>query len=289
LYEPLGINTKTILTVSLAAVIVSMVAGISMAYADFSGDYDPANWTFTNSPSGDGSVITSAASIELTGSDDDSGAADADYTITIPCTTTISFDWDYATTDLPGFFDDSFYVINGVENPLSDFPASGSVGAGGTLPVAADDIFAFRVSTDDGDFGPGVLTITNFDAGDPCGETDIEIDVDIKPRSDPNSIQTRSMGKVPVAILGSDTFDVADVDVTTLAFGPNAATPAHDLTDPVVYALHLKDVNDDGFTDLVSHYIQKQTGLASGDVEGCITGQTTGGTAIEGCDSVRIL
>ena len=118
--------------------------------------------------------------------------------------------------------------------------------------------------------------------------TTLPVDIDIKPGSDPNSINTKSMGKVPVAILGSDTFDVTDVDVTTLAFGPSGATPIHDLTDPVVYASHLEDVNNDGFTDLVSHYVQKETGLLSGDIEACITGQTTGGTPIEGCDSVKV-
>ncbi len=114
------------------------------------------------------------------------------------------------------------------------------------------------------------------------------VDIDIKPASDPNSINPKSGGTVPVAILGSNTFDVTDVDVTTLAFGTSGATSKHDLTDPVVYALHLEDVNSDGFTDLVSHYKQKDTGLASGDTEACITGATTGGTAIEGCDSVRV-
>ena len=93
----------------------------------------------------------------------------------------------------------------------------------------------------------------------------IEVDIDIKPGSFPNSINPKSMGVVPVAILGSATFDVTDVDVNTLAFGPDGAAPAHDLNDPVTYAAHLQDVNDDGFLDLVSHYRQKETGLATGD------------------------
>ena len=116
----------------------------------------------------------------------------------------------------------------------------------------------------------------------------IEVDIDIKPGSDPNSINPKSMGFVPVAILGSETFDVTTVDVTTLAFGPNGAAPRHDLTDALVYADHLQDVNGDGFTDLVSHYRQKETGLASGDAEACLTGEA-GGIPLEGCDSVRVL
>ncbi len=117
----------------------------------------------------------------------------------------------------------------------------------------------------------------------------LPVDIDIKPASDPNSINVKSNGVVPVAILGSDTIDVTLIDVTSLAFGPSGATPAHDLTDADIYSSHLEDVPViDGITDLVSHYKQKQIGLSSGDTEACITGTYDGGIPFEGCDAVNI-
>jgi len=117
----------------------------------------------------------------------------------------------------------------------------------------------------------------------PNGEVDI--DIDIKPNSDPNSINTKSMGVVPVAILGSDTLDVTDVVVSTLMFGN--ASPAHDLSDPDTYNEHIQDVNGDGFLDLVSHYKQKDIGIACGDTEATLTADLLDGTTIEGTDSVN--
>ncbi len=118
----------------------------------------------------------------------------------------------------------------------------------------------------------------------------IEVGLDIKPGSYPNSINVnRSTGVIPVAVLGSADFDVLEIDVSTLRFGPALAAPDHELLDPATFLDHLEDVNGDGFVDLVSHYQVGETGLAPGDTEAYLIGVTLTGVPIEGVDSVRII
>ena len=102
--------------------------------------------------------------------------------------------------------------------------------------------------------------------------------IDIKPGGEPNSINPDGKGVIPVAILGSDTFDVTQIDVSTLDF--EGAAPTHNAGG------HLVDVNDDGFLDLVSHYRTQETGITEGQTEACLTGETLDGTPFEGCDDI---
>jgi hypothetical protein len=80
---------------------------------------------------------------------------------------------------------------------------------------------------------------------------------------------------------------MTEADVTTLAFGPNGALPVFDLTNPWVFLFSHWDVNGDGRKDLLSHYRTEETGIAVGDTEVCLTGETVDGMAFEGCDTVR--
>lgn len=135
----------------------------------------------------------------------------------------------------------------------------------------------------------GSPQVSNVATKEWIGNDDISIDIDIKPGSFPNSINMkRETGVIPVAILGSEEFDVTAVDVSTLTFGKTGTeqVPAHDLTNMRVYGDHLQDVNEDGYMDLVSHYRIDGTGIMSGDTEACLSGKTGDDINFMGCDSV---
>ncbi|MFC2011354.1 right-handed parallel beta-helix repeat-containing protein [Chloroflexota bacterium] len=107
----------------------------------------------------------------------------------------------------------------------------------------------------------------------------IEVKVDIKPGSDPNSINLRSKGVIPVAILTANDFDASDIDPDTVAFGPSEAVPTH---------FAIEDVDGDGDDDMILHFETQEVGLSVDDTEATITGQTLDGISIEGADTVRI-
>ena len=115
----------------------------------------------------------------------------------------------------------------------------------------------------------------------------IEITLEIKPGSDPNSINLKSNGLIPVAILSDENFDaLTQIDpdpdeIAKIAFGPNGASPAH--------GGHIGDVDGDGDFDVVLHFETQETGIASDAAEACLTEPTMSGTPMLGCDDVRVV
>ncbi len=112
----------------------------------------------------------------------------------------------------------------------------------------------------------------------PPGHT---VTIDIKPGSFPNSINPRSKGVIPVAILTTDSLDATTVDPTTVLFGVTGteAAPAHSA---------LEDVDGDGDTDMILHFDTQTTGLRCGDTSASLTGETLSGQMIEGSDSIKM-
>ena len=129
---------------------------------------------------------------------------------------------------------------------------------------------AFFASFTDGSNG-----IYRADADSP-----VPIAIDIKPGSFPNSINQGSGGVIPVAILGSATFDATTVDPFIVEFGPSGAFEAHDRG-------HIKDVDSDGGLDLMLHFAVQDTGISCGDTGVSLIGETFDGQLIGGSDSIR--
>lgn len=113
----------------------------------------------------------------------------------------------------------------------------------------------------------------------------IEVDIDIKPGSYPNSINLKSRGVIPVAILSTPFFDAtSEVDTASLTFGATGDEESLAFCNPSA-----EDVNGDGLLDQVCHFRTQDTGFECGDTQGILRGQTVDGVPLQGSDSVRIV
>jgi hypothetical protein len=123
------------------------------------------------------------------------------------------------------------------------------------------------------------------------------VDIDIKPGSDPNSLNVWSKGVLPVAILGSAGFNVSQVNLASVVLTwDGISLPAGagaEGVSPIRCAW--RDVNRDGFMDIVLKYSMKVmipltvTHEPPGDLRMTLMGELLDGTHIEGYDTVRII
>jgi hypothetical protein len=111
------------------------------------------------------------------------------------------------------------------------------------------------------------------------------VHIDVKYGSDPNGINPNSNGNIPVTVFGSDEFDVRDIDLSTMRFGP-----ADVVADGGGASLDHGDYTDqdgDGDEDFVGHFLTRETGIEMGDTVLWLYFETADGTAFVGCDSAK--
>jgi len=135
-----------------------------------------------------------------------------------------------------------------------------------------------------------IQAIYNAGSAGKCKVIDVEID--IKPGSDPNSINLGEHGVLPVAILGSPEFDVAIINPETIELGGVSVAARGSKKAPKL-AYSLEDVDGDGYIDMMTFFdVQELVSI------GALTGETTellltaalyDDTPIKGTDSVNIV
>ena len=156
----------------------------------------------------------------------------------------------------------------------------------------------------DGDEDP--VTANNADSASFVVDCVIPVQLNVKPGSTGNPINSKSMGDVPVAVLTTSAGEygspvpvaAASIDPLSVRFGPKnavwqtsaGATESH-------HAGHLErsyerdEITRDGDLDMVLHFENPKTGLTPGDTSACVKGQLTSGAetyTFFGCDVVVV-
>ena len=127
----------------------------------------------------------------------------------------------------------------------------------------------------------------------------IPINVDIKPGSCPNPFNVKSKGVLPVAILGTEEFDVSAIDAASIFLNgvPAIRSSYEDVGGPVANPNECECTTDagDGFGDLVLKFYTQQIVETLGEVNAGdiltlpLTGVLNDETGIEGADCVVIV
>ncbi len=141
-----------------------------------------------------------------------------------------------------------------------------------------------------------IQAIFNAGSAGKCKTNTVPVDIDIKPGSDPNSINIGSGGTTAVAILGSANFDVTTINPDTLTLGTAGVKTVGKTARTLCSVADVSgdfsagpEGTPDGFDDLVCHFITMDIAPEAGDTTATISGELNDGTAIEGTDSVNIV
>jgi hypothetical protein len=133
----------------------------------FGGTYAPANWTLAQINS-NGSVNTGGApgSISMISSNGLLGAGQTNYTITVPCTGIVSFNWAYTTVDGPTYDYPRYSINGGAFQFFSGYSFAGGSSQSGSvnLLLNAGETLTLQAYSSDNFGGSCTTVLSNFSA-----------------------------------------------------------------------------------------------------------------------------
>lgn len=165
------------------------------------------------------------------------------------------------------------------------------------VSVPADNVLMFvpETETEPATFSapetnPGTILVIVGGAEVPVApgqtvEDIVLVEIDIKPGSDPNCLNINGNGVIPVAILGSELFDVGDIYQDNLSFG-GLGVRMRGKKGPLC---GLEDINGDGFSDLVCHFEDDTSHWIAGSSTATLIGERSDGTSFAGTDSICVV
>jgi len=181
----------------------------------------------------------------------------------------------------------SIFVLEAFEVPALDTIV---FNAGGSVVIDGDILPPVPVPPCD------VLTLAGLRPIFPAEKTEIgsfalaassatQVEIDVLPWRDPNRLHLGTRQRVSVAVLGSDDFDVRDIDPDTLRLGPAAGEPLTRRGRPIAWIFDV-DRTRPRHRDLFTIFDLRTLGVAYTDTELCLSAATYAGETIEGCDEI---
>ena len=163
-------------------------------------------------------------------------------------------------------------------------PDDGAAGDefGRDLGISGDTVVVGAMNDDDGGNGSGSAYVFVI------GLEVLTLDIDIKPGSDPNTVNCNNPKEViTVAILSTEDFDATSVDHDTVNF--EGAEETHINKKIGQPRRHEEDADGDGKSDLLLHFRLGDSNLTCASTEAALSGLTFEGQPVQGAGDIRMV